>query len=106
MEKLVVLYASGDRRTWHYDHVIPFVYESAEATLIDLENAIIAHIKGGEFVSPIPGITRDDFSFRLTKSELQFFSREVIKINKDCYASYNLPEILTLEEWFTEYAQQ
>ena len=105
MQKLVIVYSAGNGYECAYTAHIPVAYESAEALLVHLEEAIVKYLKGGNWEPPLRDL-QEDFTFSVSKQELNIYNQleySVYKVSEHFYRSYDLPEIFTLEEWFNEY---
>lgn len=90
--RLVLHFTAGDGCTYSCDVNLPFVYESAEAAIVDFEREVtIAHKTGRGFVFA---------GHRLDTSD--FFAYDYSKPHADALkeAKLYLPEIWTIDEWF------
>lgn len=105
MEKLVIVYHAGDGYECSYTAHVPVAYESAEALLVHLEEAIVKRLQGGDWCPPVSDLY-ESFTFSVSKSEVKVYEKlgfKVFKVSEHFYRSYELPEVLTLEEWFNQY---
>jgi hypothetical protein len=82
--RLVIKYSVGDGYTWHADEVVPVVYESAEAFLVDFEAIVMDHKAKNSWRSPSFDLAGQSFNYT------DFFQEGV----------YHAPEIMTIDEWF------
>jgi hypothetical protein len=84
--RLVIKYSVGDGYTWWAVEVVPVVYESAEAFLVDFE-AIVMDLNAKNSNSwPLA-----DFELGGQKFDYTDFFQEGV---------YCAPEIMTIDEWF------
>jgi len=85
--RLVIRYPVGDGYTWSGEVVLPVEYKSAEALYVDFEEAVRAAQRMGwrgyEFEVAGHEFDADDF------------------LENDRYTP---PEILTVDEWFSQYS--
>lgn len=105
MEKLVIVYPAGDGYECAYTAHIPVAYESAEALLVHIEEAIVKYIQGGKWEPPLREL-QENFTFSVSKQYHKIYKDlgyHVYEVSEHFYRSYDLPEIFTLEEWFNEH---
>ena len=105
MEKFVLVVDKGDGYECSYTAHVPVAYESLEALYVHLEEAIVKYLEGDDWIPPVPGIDLD-FTFFVEKSlvkNLEDHGLKVFKTEHGSYISYDMPEILTLEDWFNKY---
>lgn len=105
VEKFVLVYNKGDGYECAYTAHVPVAYESIESLYVHLEEAIEKYLEGEEWTPPVAGIELD-FTFFVDKSlikNLEQAGLRVFKTEHGSYISYDMPEILTLEDWFNKY---
>lgn len=104
MEKLVLVYNKGDGCTYGYVEHKPVEFESAEALYVLLEEAILKFLNGVEWLSPITNL-ENDFYYVVGNHLIATYKEMNFTFIKkgDVYLSYEMPEILTLGEWFEKY---
>ncbi len=86
--KLVLEYGQGDGCTYWAERTIPVEYESAEALIVDLENAAKSAYCSDEWRFVFAGHT-----FYAS----DFFDKNSFDNKND---DYICPEIMTVDEWF------
>lgn len=96
MMRLVIKWSYGDGYTYSCDETEPVEFESAEAFLVGFEDVLtVAHARnvgsfsfcGREWNTEHFQIRNHDHKGRYTETTL------------------NLPTVLTVDEWFTQYCQ-
>lgn len=85
--KLVLAYGQGDGCTYWSERTIPVEYESAEALIVDFENAAKSAYCSDHWDFVFAGHTFD---------ASDFFDKNSFDENDD----YMCPEIMTIDEWF------
>jgi hypothetical protein len=96
MAKLVVVYYIGDDCTWSAEQTQPLEYESPEALYVDLEAAIKLYLSD-------PLNEKGDVRFGNIEFDLSWFINCSEQSGKLVH-TINMPEILTLDEWFNKYS--
>jgi hypothetical protein len=83
--RLVIKYSVGDGYTWWAVEVVPVVYESAEAFLVDFEAIVKAPMASHNW--------RSNVEFELGGQRFNYpdFIQD---------GEYYAPEIMTIDEWF------
>jgi len=89
MEQLVIYFTASDGCSYSYEQSIPVEYESAEQLVVDLDAALIAW---------------RDTPWRERKNEIAAghlsFDVDIFQRREENEVIYEVPEILTLNEWF------
>jgi hypothetical protein len=94
--KLVMTYTIGDGCSWHQNVILPIEYESAEALIVNFEQALDKAKDCGEsfFKFGEEEFTVNDFFYQdkeWNAKKMAFALKAEDKM---------LPEIFTLDEWF------
>lgn len=89
MEQLVIYFTASDGCSYSYEQSIPVEYESAEQLVVDLDAALIDW-------RDTPWRGREN---EITVEHLTF-DVDVFQRREDGNTIYEVPEILTLAEWF------
>ncbi len=91
MEQLVIYFNLSNGCSYSFEQSIPVLYESAEKLLVDLDNALITfkntHWKKRGVYIKVGNLT---------------FNIDVFQQYDGDDVHYELPEILTLQEWFEQ----
>ena len=82
--KLVLIYNHGDGCTYWCEETVPIEYESAEALIVDFENAAKSAYCSDKWDFIFAGHTFDSY---------RFFENNILD-------SYICPKIMTIDEWF------
>lgn len=99
--KLVVVYWVGDEFSYSWDIVQPIEYESAEAFLVNLEDAIkAAQVKQKE------SGWRGNGVFKIPGKNSEFNFEDFQDRNSKGVWEINLPEVYTVDEWFEKYHKE
>lgn len=88
--QLVIEYETGDGCTYAYTTAVPVVYDSAEAFIVDFEQACRTN-KDTTGEIKIAGHTFYTYSFFDTYSE---------PLKKQAIPTFYPPRIMTIQEWF------
>lgn len=88
--RIIMRYSVSDGCTYSCEDIHPIEYESCEAALIDFEAALKAADCGGEF------------KFANMDFNIDTFNNESIWSSRSPEREIQLPEFLTLDEWFGE----
>ena len=103
MEKIVVVYQESDECTYCYDIIVPLVYSSLEAFIVDFDDwadKCLLEVAGTD------NYPRGEFVVGKHKFQLDYFRYEVDKLLGDRSKTrkwrYDTPEIYTLDEWFNK----
>lgn len=86
--RLVLEYHVGDGCTYSCTNTLPFEYESAEAALVDLEDAVLKRVAGVG-----PGNWSDVIQFAGHSLEAGDFMEN---------GKFWPPQIMTIDEWFEQ----
>ena len=89
MEQLVIYFTASNGCSYSYEQSIPVEYESAEQLVVDLDAALIAW-------RDTPWRDREN---EITAGHLTF-DVDVFQHREEDNIIYEVPEILTLAEWF------
>lgn len=93
MEQLVIYFSLSNGCSYSFEQSIPVLYESAEKLLVDLDDALNT-FKNTHWKKRGVYIKVDNLTFNIDVFEQYKYN------GNDMY--YELPEILTLQEWFEQ----
>ena len=85
--RLILRYTAGDGYTWSSEDIVPVVYESGEALIVDFEN------------EAKKAFANRNYCFVFAGKE---YSTDYFFVD----GKYYPPEILTVDEWFNEISEK